>query len=222
MHNQGTEREPIVIAISGRGRTLSNFITREKDDNSRYKIVGVISSSKSCEGNNLAYKADLPLYIGNFTAQSLLEIPADLIRWLTEVKAKWIILAGFLKPFPVKHHLEKKIINIHPALLPKYGGKGMYGNRVHQAVKQSGDSTTGATIHFVNERYDEGQLIAQAAIPVLADDSVATIARKVFQTECHLYPRVVNDLIDGKLPLSGNGILKLNINDMTSGEYNGF
>ena len=118
---------------------------------------------------------------------------------LREYDIGFIVLAGFLWLVP-KYLIDafpRKIVNIHPALLPKYGGKGMYGDRVHRAVLEAGEKQTGITIHYVNERYDEGDIIFQATCPVLPGDTVETLARRVHQLEYEHYPRIIERLIAG-------------------------
>jgi len=109
-----------------------------------------------------------------------------------------IVLAGFLWKVPetVVRAFAGKIINIHPALLPKYGGKGMYGMRVHEAVKAAGEAETGITIHWVNEHYDEGAAILQAYLPVAADDSPERIAQRIHRLEHYYLPRAIAFLLD--------------------------
>ncbi len=120
-----------------------------------------------------------------------------LLSVLTEQEIGFIALAGFLwlvPPYLVRAYW-RRMVNIHPALLPAYGGKGMYGMRVHEAVKAAGERETGITIHFVNEQYDEGDIIFQARCRVLPDDSAADIARKVQGLEHEHYPKVLEHLI---------------------------
>lgn len=116
---------------------------------------------------------------------------------LSALQPSLIILAGFLWKLPsaLINTFPGRIINIHPALLPKYGGKGMYGHFVHEAVKAAGENQTGITIHEVDERYDHGSHIFQALTPVSPDDTPATIAKKVQQLEHQYYPRVIRDLL---------------------------
>jgi len=116
---------------------------------------------------------------------------------LTALDPDLIVLAGFLWKIPesMVRAFPNKIINIHPALLPKYGGKGMYGDKVHQAVKDSGDTLTGITIHYVNEAYDEGGIIKQASVAVATEDSVADIAEKVHKLEYEHYSKVIEKLV---------------------------
>jgi phosphoribosylglycinamide formyltransferase-1 len=112
-------------------------------------------------------------------------------------KIDFIVLAGFLWLIPdyLLKAYSKRIINIHPALLPKYGGKGMYGDKVHQAVIQSGDKQTGITIHFVNDHYDEGEIIFQDSFNIQSDDTAESITKKVHALEYKHFPRVIEEVI---------------------------
>ena len=120
-----------------------------------------------------------------------------LLQKLQEEKIDWVILAGFLLKIPedLIRAFPDHMVNIHPALLPKYGGKGMYGSLVHEAVKTAGDTETGITIHLVNEQYDEGKIIFQAATSVTHDDTPDTIAEKVHALEHRYYPEVIESLL---------------------------
>jgi len=122
----------------------------------------------------------------------------EYVKLLQSVPADLIVLAGFLWKVPENLLLAfpDKIINIHPALLPKYGGRGMYGHHVHAAVIASGDTETGMTIHYVNEKYDEGKIILQKSCPVEAGDTPETLAHKVQQLEHRWFPLVVASLLD--------------------------
>jgi phosphoribosylglycinamide formyltransferase-1 len=124
-----------------------------------------------------------------FDAKPVLEL-------LTEYNIDAIVLAGFLLKIPTLliQHFPDKIINIHPALLPKFGGKGMYGARVHQAVKEAGETETGITIHYVNENYDDGNIVFQARCPVSADDTAEMIAAKVHLLEYEYYPQIIEKI----------------------------
>ena len=119
------------------------------------------------------------------------------LNLLKENKIDWIILAGFLLKVPdnIIAAFPDRILNIHPALLPKYGGKGMYGSRVHEAVVAAGEKESGITIHLVNDHYDEGQIVFQASCPVLASDSADDVAAKVHALEYEHFPRVIEDII---------------------------
>lgn len=118
---------------------------------------------------------------------------------LKSLRPDLIVLAGFLWKIPGKliRHFPDKIINIHPALLPKYGGKGMYGDRVHQAIRANNEKETGITIHYVDENYDEGAVIFQAKTPVAPEDSPEAIAAKVHGLEYEHFPKVIEKLLAG-------------------------
>ena len=207
---QGDEsaRLRVVVALSGGGRTLTNLLARQKT--LAYQIVGVISSSPSCRGNALAKEAGLPLFVGNFCgghtpAASGLHPglpPAGMDTWLAERGAGLIALCGFLKVFPLHHPLAGCVVNIHPALLPRFGGQGMYGMRVHEAVIAAGEKESGATIHQVTERYDEGRILAQATVALAPGETAHSLATKVFAAECDLYPQVLHKLALGELSLA--------------------
>lgn len=109
----------------------------------------------------------------------------------------FVVLAGFLLKVPedILHDYPNKIVNIHPALLPKFGGKGMYGSRVHQAVIDAHEKESGITIHYINEHYDEGNTVFQAACPVLPDDTPDTLAARVHQLEYEHFPRVIEEIV---------------------------
>jgi phosphoribosylglycinamide formyltransferase-1 len=116
---------------------------------------------------------------------------------LQEKKIDWIILAGFLWKIPLSllQHYKGHIVNIHPALLPDFGGKGMYGNRVHEAVIAANVSESGITIHYVDEEYDHGATIFQARCPVLINDTADTLAERIHALEHQYYPRVIEELV---------------------------
>src|SRR5690606_30518274 len=112
-------------------------------------------------------------------------------------KIDWIVLAGFLRKIPdaIIHQYDNRIINIHPALLPKFGGKGMYGDRVHKAVLEQGEQETGITIHLVNEHYDEGKIIFQQRFAIDENDTVETVRAKINTIERAHFPAVIQQVI---------------------------
>lgn len=130
----------------------------------------------------------------------------NVLKSLSEKNVTHVVLAGFLWLIPefLIRAFPDKIINIHPALLPKFGGKGMYGEKIHTAVKQAGEKCSGLTIHLVNEKYDEGKILYQAKCDISENDTPSDIASKVLKLEHAYYPRVIEAWILNKLPLSGN------------------
>ncbi len=190
----------VVVAVSGAGRSLQNLIDQQSAFGN-YRIVGVIASSAKCAAVQIAERSGIEVYVGDFDGDMKNSKSDGLYRWLKSRSVEWIVLAGFLKLMPIYDEWRERMINIHPSLLPKYGGPGYYGIRVHRSVIDQGDSYSGASIHFVNEAYDDGQLIAQSRVPVLATDNAETLASRVFEVECKLYPIVLSELIAGTLPL---------------------
>jgi phosphoribosylglycinamide formyltransferase 1 len=183
----------IAVAVSGRGRSLQNLI----DQASGYCVAAVISSKADAPANEIAEALGLPLFIVDGKAEQALALDA----WLKSLQIEWVALAGFLKAFPALPSFNNRVINIHPALLPLFGGKGMYGHHVHKAVFAAGEQQSGATIHFVTEHYDEGQIIARARVSVADAQSPEDIGQRVFAIECQLYPEVLKKLACGDLPL---------------------
>ena len=183
----------IAIFASGTGsnaqKILSHFKTSNKID------VALIVSNKTNAGVlNFAKEYSVPTLI--IDREKFLK-GDGYVPELQAAKIDWIILAGFLWKIPVSllNHWEKRIINIHPALLPKYGGKGMYGEAVHRAVLAANEKESGITIHYVDEQYDHGATIFQATCPVLPTDLVDNLAEKIHALEHLHYPVVIEKVI---------------------------
>jgi phosphoribosylglycinamide formyltransferase-1 len=157
------------------------------------KIVLVASNKKNALVLERAKKFNVPTLIFSKSELENGIVTAKLVNYNID----FVILAGFLLQIPADliRMFPDKMVNIHPALLPNYGGKGMYGMRVHEAVKNAGDEETGITIHLVNENYDEGKIIFQAAVAIDKEDSPEQIADKVHALEHKYYPNVIESLI---------------------------
>lgn len=183
----------IAIFASGTGSNAGKIIEHFRDS-AEAQVVLVISNKKDAGVLDIAHKNGIPTHIIDRRAFYESETLLDTLR---KAEIDLIVLAGFLWLIPayLVRAYEKKIINIHPALLPKYGGKGMYGMHVHEAVKASGETESGITIHFVNEHYDEGDIILQERCTLSPQDSPTDIARKVLQLEHRHFPEVVHQLI---------------------------
>jgi phosphoribosylglycinamide formyltransferase-1 len=193
-------RAKVAVGVSGSGRSLTNFLKRQAEFTS-YEIGAVIASRPDCYAVTIAQQHGIPIFIDQFSMSQEHAVRDRLYPWLQHLGISWIALAGFLRPFPTNKNWEGRTINIHPALLPRFGGKGMYGDHVHKAVIAKRERESGATIHFVNEHYDEGAIIAQITVPVGAKDTYDTLADRVFAAECRLYPEVLDRLVRGELPL---------------------
>lgn len=190
-------KKRIALFASGSGTNAERFMEHFKES-----PVGEVALV--CSNNPEAYVLErarrhgVPVWL--FSKQELKEAK-PVVEKLRQEKIDFIVLAGFLRLIPAELVAEypDRIVNIHPALLPKWGGRGMYGMKVHESVVQAGELETGITIHFVNTQYDEGDIIFQASCPLLPEDNPAAVAGKVHLLEHKHYPLVVEDLL-GKLP----------------------
>lgn len=184
----------LIILASGAGSNAQAIIDFFRDDPS-VKIALIACNKPGAGVLQIAAKEGIPTLL--IEKEPFFRGHAY-IKELSALQPSLIVLAGFLWKLPsaLINAFPGRIINIHPALLPKYGGKGMYGHFVHEAVKAAGDTQTGITIHEVDERYDHGSHIFQALTPVSPDDTPATIAKKVQQLEHQHYPRVIRNLLN--------------------------
>ena len=185
----------IVILASGNGSNAER-ITQYLADNHTVKVVAFLSNKHSAKVLERAKNLDIPAFSFNKVAFSNSDA---VVRLLESLEPDLIILAGFLWKIPptMVQAFPNKIINIHPALLPKYGGKGMYGHHVHQAVKDNDEKETGITIHYVNDQYDEGAIIHQAKVAIEPSDDIEAIANKVHTLEYEHFPKTIEKLLEG-------------------------
>ena len=185
---------PLRIAIfaSGSGSNAENIV-HYFSGSSEFQFPLIISNQTNAYIHKRAETLKIPSF--TFTKEQFFDAK-PVLELLTEYNIDAIVLAGFLLKIPTLliQHFPDKIINIHPALLPKFGGKGMYGARVHQAVKEAGEPETGITIHYVNENYDDGNIIFQARCPISATDTAEMIAAKVHLLEHEYYPQVIEKI----------------------------
>jgi phosphoribosylglycinamide formyltransferase-1 len=177
----------VAVLVSGRGSNLAALL-RTLGDAAPARVVLVISNRAGAGGVELAREHGIPVHVLNDIAD-----PEELRRVLAAAGAELVVLAGYLKriPAPVVREWRGRIINVHPALLPRHGGAGMYGLKVHQAVLASGATTSGATVHQVSEEYDEGEILCQGVVPVLPGDTPETLAARVLEVEHKLLPAAV-------------------------------
>jgi formyltetrahydrofolate-dependent phosphoribosylglycinamide formyltransferase len=198
------ERARIAVFISGGGSNLQSLINASKDGRLCGEIAYVVSSSDTAYGLQRAAAEGIETFAFSLRQYgSREEASANLLARLKERQIDYIALAGYLKmvPGPVLQEFPKRVVNIHPALLPKYGGKGMYGHFVHEAVLTAGDKVSGVTVHIVDEIYDHGAILEQAQVPVMANDTADTLAARVLVEEHKLYPKVLDKLIKGEYKL---------------------
>lgn len=184
----------IALFASGSGSNVQK-IAEYFRDNPRIEIVCILSNNP--QAGVLQRAADLGILSYVFNRRAFFET-REILDLLLEKQINLVVLAGFLWKIPdyLIHAFPNQIINIHPALLPKYGGKGMYGIHVHQAVFQAGDRESGITIHYVNDHYDEGEIIFQAHCELSPEDGPEKIAQKVQALEHKYFPKVIEELLN--------------------------
>jgi len=183
----------IAVFASGSGSNAENIV-KHFSGSPEVEISLLISNNPTAGVHERMKKLGVPSV--TYSKNDFQEAE-PILKILTEFHIDWIVLAGFLKKIPalLLQAYPNRIINIHPALLPKYGGKGMYGMHVHEAVVAAREKETGITIHYVNENYDEGPAIFQATCPVLPTDTPEDVAHKIHALEYEYFPKVIEQLI---------------------------
>ena len=183
----------LVLFASGSGSNVENIV-QHFNDRPNVTIAGVLTNKRDAKVLDRCNRLNIN---GLYFNENAFKKSDCVLNILKSLQPDLIILAGFLWKIPENliQNYPNKIVNIHPALLPKYGGKGMYGNHVHQAVKDNAELETGITIHYVNKNYDEGAIIHQAKTAIAPNDSVADIANKVHQLEYEFFPKVIEKLL---------------------------
>lgn len=174
----------MAVLLSGSGRTLDNFHEHIEDGRLNAQIEVVISNVKDVLGLDKASNYGYPAFYAP-DDEAINEI-------ISQYDVDIVCLAGYLKLYVPPAQLEKRVINIHPSLIPSFCGDGYYGHHVHSDVKKRGCTVTGCTVHFANENYDEGPIILQHAVDIEYEDDVDTIAAKVFEQECKTFPEALN------------------------------
>jgi len=184
------------VLISGGGSTLENLIRRIRDGRLRaVDIRLVISTRSTVRGVDVARNAGLPVQVvrpkefGDASAFS-----AAISGALRQAKVDLAVMGGFLSLWELPQDFRGRVLNIHPALLPRFGGKGYYGRNVHEAVLAAGDRESGCSVHIVDEEYDHGPIIAQAKVPVLPNDTAESLAERVGCAERELYPQIIQQI----------------------------
>ncbi len=187
------------VLISGGGRTMVNI--QELIEAGKLPAeIAVVIASRPCKGVERAEAMHLPVHIVPYKQMPDTETySAKIAEILDATEVDLVIQAGFLSLWHIPHRYEGRVMNIHPALLPDFGGAGMYGRHVHEAVLASGRKESGCTVHFVTNEYDAGRIILQRKVPVLKGDDADTLAARVFEQECIAYPEAIRLFAAGKL-----------------------
>ena len=197
----------LVVLASGGGRTLENLQARILAGQLDAQICLVIVSRGDIGAADRARRLHLPLLVVGPRNYPDREKRNDLlIGAILEARPDWVLMAGWLQLLPIPPQLEGMVLNIHPALLPAYGGKGFWGHHVHEAVLKDGVPVSGCSVHFASSEYDQGPVILQTAVTLDGDESADSIAAKVFAAEVEAYPEALELLIDGRLTWHQNQI----------------
>jgi formyltetrahydrofolate-dependent phosphoribosylglycinamide formyltransferase len=197
----------IAVLLSKAGTSLQNFMDRIADGRLNAQIVAVVSNNKEAFGLERARQAKIPAFaIDRKEAGSVAEFSRRLFAPCKEAKAELVCLAGFLQLLEVPDDLAGRVMNIHPALIPAFCGKGFYGHHVHEAVITSGAKVSGCTVHFVDNQYDHGPIILQRPVPVQDDDTPDALAARVFALECETYPEAIRLFAQQRLKIEGRRV----------------
>ena len=198
----------LAVLISGGGRTLAILHERIVSGSLSARIEVVVSSHGGAPGVERSRKMGLSTVVVDRRKLS----PEAFQQGVTKavVGVDLVCMGGFLSLWRIPDEFHGRVMNIHPALLPEFGGRGMYGRRVHEAVLAAGRKVSGCTIHFCDNEYDHGPIVLQRQVPVMSDDTPDTLAARVFEQECIVYPEAVQLFADGRIRLEGHRVSVVN------------
>lgn len=192
--NEGDRPLRLAVLISGSGRTLDNLLKRSATGELKASINLVVANRGDIRGVEIAQEAGVATAVLPRGELSVADWSESIFNQCREASIDCVVMAGFLHLLNIPADFNDRVINIHPSLLPAFGGKGFYGMNVHRAVLDRGCTVSGCTVHFVDNEYDHGLILLQQTVPVLPDDSPANLAARVFTAECETLPRAINQL----------------------------
>ena len=200
----------LAVLLSGSGTTLQNLIDRIGAGRLPAQIVGVVSSRPDVFGAQRARAAGLPLEIveRRTTRDSPPRPFADCVWSVVRACSPDLVcFAGWLHLLPIPDDFRHRVLNIHPSLLPAFGGKGMHGRRVHEAVLAAGVRVSGCTVHFADDSYDTGPILVQRGVPVKDGDDPESLAARVFEAECEAYPEAIRMIAENRVRVEGRRVV---------------
>jgi formyltetrahydrofolate-dependent phosphoribosylglycinamide formyltransferase len=204
----------LVVLLSGGGTTLQNLIDRSERGELPARVEGVISSRAGAFGLERARRHGIPaVTVPRRNFPDDVSFNEALWREIEPFRPDLVVLAGFMSLLRVPPAYHLRIVNVHPALIPAFCGKGMYGHHVHEAVLAYGAKITGATVHFVDELYDHGPIIIQRACPVLDDDTADTLAERVQAVEREIYPIAIRWIAEDRVRVEGRRVRIVGVAD---------
>jgi len=195
------------VLLSGSGRTLQNFIDLIAAGELDAQIAVVIVDRPGIKGIQRAEDAGLKTALIPRKGTPPDQFSRQITEALAEAKVDLVCLAGFLSLWTIPPRFEGRVMNIHPALLPKFGGRGFYGHHVHEAVLKNAQAVSGCTVHFCDNQYDHGPIILQREVPVLPDDTPDTLANRVFEQELIAYPEAIRLFAADRLRIEGQRVI---------------
>jgi phosphoribosylglycinamide formyltransferase-1 len=181
----------IAVLLSGSGRSLQNLIDRRRAGEVPAQIVLAISNKADAFGLDRARQAGIATYVVAKKDHPGEQFSQRIFELCREAEVDLVCLAGFLQLLNISDDFVDRVLNIHPALLPKFGGHGMYGHHVHEAVLAAGEKVSGCTVHLATNEYDRGPILVQKQVPVLPGDTADMLASRVFEAECEAYPEAI-------------------------------
>ena len=184
----------LAVLISGSGRTLANLLERSAAGSLAATVDLVLANRDLIGGLEIAAAAGVPTVVLPRAGQPLADWSNAVFDRIRDAGVDLVVMAGFLQLLEIPADFTGRVINIHPSLLPAFGGKGFYGDHVHRAVLKRGCTISGCTVHFVDNEYDHGRIILQQAVPVLPEDDHERLAVRVFKAECDTLPAAINQL----------------------------
>ena len=193
-----TKKTRIAVFCSGGGSNFKSIYRSIADKPLNAEIVLCLSNRSQCGAMEFAREQGIAtVHITEKQFATFDEFAAAMVKLLKDAKIDVVLLAGYMRKVPdaVVRAFPERMLNIHPALLPKFGGEGMYGIHVHTAVLAAGETQSGATVHFVNEEYDKGKILLQRAVPILQGDTPEILAARVLACEHQLYPDALEKLL---------------------------
>jgi formyltetrahydrofolate-dependent phosphoribosylglycinamide formyltransferase len=201
--------EPIRLAVllSASGTTLQNLIDRSADGRLPARIVMVVSNHLDAFGLVRAERAGIPTaVVSRKECASREEFSGRIFDHCRAAGAELVCMAGFLQLLSIPDDFRHQVLNIHPALIPAFSGKGFYGHHVHEAALAMGVKVSGCTVHFADNEYDHGPIVLQRVVPVLDDDTPDTLAARVFAQEREAYPEAIRLFAEGRLVVEGRRV----------------
>lgn len=197
----------LAVLLSGGGTTLENLCEHIDAGRLEAEVAVVISSLSQVKGVERARRRGIPTQVVRRKDHATLESFSEAIDGLLDqARVDLVCLAGFMVLWKIPDRYLGRVMNIHPALIPSFCGRGMYGHLVHEAVVAKGVKVSGCTVHFVDNQYDNGPIILQRAVPVEFEDTAEDVAERVFQQECLAYPEAVQLFAEGRLRIEGHRV----------------